>query len=107
MRGGCGDGDGGTSRTCHVWTEQAKILYAEAVENNLGGRFGEGWLRWNTCSLCEQDYHGVVGAAGWALEDDGPTETAVPGTRHAWGRFSLSRTSRDASVRRPLSTRAP
>ena len=27
----------------------------------------ERWLRWDTCSLCEQDYHGVVRCAlGWA-----------------------------------------
>ena len=25
------------------------------------------WTRWFTCSLCEQDYHGVVRCAlGWA-----------------------------------------
>ena len=27
----------------------------------------ERWERWHTCSLCEQDYHGVVACAlGWA-----------------------------------------
>ena len=37
-------------------------------ENNLGEKaFEERWARWYTCSLCEQDYHGVVRCAlGWA-----------------------------------------
>jgi len=48
--------------------EQAKILVAEAEENNLGHKaLDERWDRWHTCSLCEQDYHGVVRCAlGWA-----------------------------------------
>ncbi len=57
----------GTAGFAHVscLAEQAKILVAEAVENNLSpeGR----WERWRTCSLCKQDYHGVVVCAlGWA-----------------------------------------
>jgi len=45
--------------------EQAKILLAEAEENNL--TFGGRWGLWHTCSLCEQGYHGVVSCAlGWA-----------------------------------------
>ena len=48
--------------------EQAKILVAEAEANNLGVEaFNSRWARWNTCSLCEQDYHGVVRCAlSWA-----------------------------------------
>ena len=48
--------------------EQAKILVAEAEENNLDHKvFNERWGRWYSCSLCEQEYHGVVGCAlGWA-----------------------------------------
>mmetsp|Transcript_11130 Transcript_11130/g.30357 ORF Transcript_11130/g.30357 Transcript_11130/m.30357 type:complete len:309 (+) Transcript_11130:676-1602(+) len=48
--------------------EQAKILFAEAEENNLGVEAANTrWRRWDTCSLCEQDYHGVVCCAlGWA-----------------------------------------
>ena len=48
--------------------EQAKILVAEAEENNLGEKaMQERWARWYTCGLCEQDYHGVVRCAlGWA-----------------------------------------
>ena len=43
--------------------EQAKILVAEAWENNKDSQ----WHRWHTCSLCEQKYHGVVRCAlGWA-----------------------------------------
>ena len=48
--------------------EQAKILHDEAEENNLDEKRGaERWRRWNTCSMCEQQYHGVVRCAlGWA-----------------------------------------
>jgi len=48
--------------------EQAKILFEEAVENNLGYKAkNERWSRWHTCSLCEQKYYGVVKCAlGWA-----------------------------------------
>ena len=48
--------------------EQAKILVAEAEENNLDAKAKNArWLRWAKCSLCEQDYHGVVKCAlGWA-----------------------------------------
>ena len=40
----------------------------EAEENNLSGKVRiERWRRWHTCSLCEQEYHGVVRCAlGWA-----------------------------------------
>ena len=44
--------------------EQAKILVAEAEENNLDDCQ---WHRWSRCRLCEQDCHGVVLCAmGWA-----------------------------------------
>ena len=60
----------GTAGFAHVscLAEQAKILVAEAEENNLGDEvFDERFRRWNKCSLCEQDYHGVVACAlGWA-----------------------------------------
>ena len=59
----------GTAGFAHVscLAEQAKILVAEAEENNLHGKASERWVRWHTCSLCEQDYHGVVCCAlGWA-----------------------------------------
>jgi hypothetical protein len=60
----------GTAGFAHVscLAEQAKILVAEAEENNLGRKAkNERWNRWHTCSLCEQDYHGVVRCAlGWA-----------------------------------------
>jgi hypothetical protein len=48
--------------------EQAKILFAEAEENNLGNEvWNERFARWRRCSLCEQKYHGVVACAlGWA-----------------------------------------
>ena len=60
----------GTAGFAHVscLAEQAKILVAEAVENNLGAKTKNArWRRWYTCSLCEQHYHGVVYCAlGWA-----------------------------------------
>ena len=48
--------------------EQAKILFAEAEENNLDSKAIDArWNRWYKCSLCEQYYHGVVRCAlGWA-----------------------------------------
>ena len=58
----------GTAGFAHVscLAEQAKILVAEAEENNLEV-FKERWDRWQACSLCEQKYHGVVACAlGWA-----------------------------------------
>ncbi len=60
----------GTAGFAHVscLAEQAKILVAECEENNLSDKaFDERWDRWDTCSLCEQQYHGVVSCAlGWA-----------------------------------------
>ena len=60
----------GTAGFAHVscLAEQAKILVAEAEENNLGIKVkNERWLRWGTCGLCEQRHHGVVKCAlGWA-----------------------------------------
>ena len=60
----------GGSSFAHVscLVEQAKILWAEAEENNLGyDAMTERWRRRYKCSLCEQDYHGVVSCAlGWA-----------------------------------------
>ena len=60
----------GGSSFAHVscLAEQAKILFAEAKENNLGeNAVIERWARWYTCGLCKQEYHGVVRCAlGWA-----------------------------------------
>jgi len=63
--------------------EQAKILVAEAEENNLGAKArNERWRRWNTCSLCEQKYHGVVHCAlGWAC-----WKTYLGRPERAWAR---------------------
>jgi len=61
----------GTAGFAHVscLAEEAKILVAEALENNLDERVMQArWERWHTCSLCEQKYHGVVKCAlGWAV----------------------------------------
>jgi len=60
----------GTAGFAHVscLAEQAKILVAEAEERKLEGKeWDERFWRWETCSLCEQDYHGAVCCAlGWA-----------------------------------------
>jgi hypothetical protein len=61
----------GTAGFAHVscLAEQAKILYAEGEENNLGEKaMVPRWGRWDTCGLCEQQYHGaVLCALGWAV----------------------------------------
>jgi hypothetical protein len=57
----------GTAGFAHVscLAEQAKILVAEVEANNLDMQ--PKWERWGKCSLCEQEYHGVVACAlGWA-----------------------------------------
>jgi tetratricopeptide (TPR) repeat protein len=60
----------GTAGFAHVscLAEQAKILFDEAMENNLDWKaMIERWARWYNCSLCEQQYHSVVKCAlGWA-----------------------------------------
>ena len=60
----------GTAGFVHLscLAEQAKILVAEALENNLDIKVkNEKWRRWDTCSLCKQKYHGIVRCAlGWA-----------------------------------------
>ena len=69
----CGDRDGvasGSTGVAHVscLVEEAKVLFAEALENNLGPKvYDERWRRWYACCLCEQRYHGAVKCAlGWA-----------------------------------------
>jgi hypothetical protein len=59
----------GTAGFAHVscLAEQAKILIDAALENNLDDQADKAWMRWYSCSLCEQLYHGVVKCAlGWA-----------------------------------------
>ena len=60
----------GTAGFAHVscLAEQAKILVAEAEENNLGTKaFDARMKRWFACGLCEQNYFDVVRCAlGWA-----------------------------------------
>ena len=69
----CGDRDGVSSPelgVAHVscLARQAKILREEAEDNNLGVEARDArWALWSACSLCEQQYHGVVACAlGWA-----------------------------------------
>ena len=60
----------GTAGFAHVscLAEQAKILVAEAEDNNLDSKTKTAkYMRWVSCGLCEQRYHGVVACAlGWA-----------------------------------------
>ena len=74
----------GTAGFAHVscLAEQAKILVAEVEKSNLDAKVkSERFRRWDTCSLCEQDYHGVVSCAlGWACWKTyvGRPETDMP-----------------------------
>ena len=98
----------GTAGFAHVscLAEQAKILFAEAEDNNLGDKVMNEWFsRWYTCSLCEQDHHGVVRCAlGWACwkthvgrrEAD---QVRMHGDERGWTRFARGRTSRGRGVR--------
>ena len=67
---------------------QAKILVAEAEENNLDYERREArWRRWDNCSLCEQQYHGVVRCAlGWAC-----WKTYLGRPERDWARLSAMR----------------
>ena len=60
----------GTAGFAHVscLAEQAKLLCEEGEYNNLDKQVqNERFRRWYMCSLCEQQYHGVVHCAlGWA-----------------------------------------
>ena len=65
MSGFCACRGGSSFAHVSCLAEQAKILWADAEENNLdiGARF----QRWHTCNLCKQRYHSVVACAlGWA-----------------------------------------
>ena len=77
------------ARRCLLLLEQAKILFAEAEENNLGNKaFNESFRRWDTCSLCKQRYHGVVQCAlGWACWK---TYVGRPETDDARGNMAIT-----------------
>ena len=94
------------SRTCRVWRSRRRFCIAEALENNLDDKVkNERWGRWHTCSLCEQEYHGVVKCAlGWACwkTNLGRPETddaRMDGNERAWGWFIPSKTPRGGVVR--------
>ena len=51
------------SRTCRAWRSRRRFWSRKHGNNHKDSQ----WPRWHTCSLCEQDYHGVVKCAlGWA-----------------------------------------
>ena len=59
----------GTAGFAHVscLAEQAKILSRRRGEQFGPKVLNARWNRWSRCSLCEQEYHGVVTCAlGWA-----------------------------------------
>ena len=63
----------GTAGFAHVscLAEQAKILYEEAEENNLGWEVKlTRFKRWNTCGLCEQHHHSFVACLHWIASSD-------------------------------------
>ena len=69
----CGDRDGVSSPelgVVHVscLARQAKELVEEGEENNLDPKVVDArWRRWDTCTLCGKQHHGVVRCAlGWA-----------------------------------------
>ena len=76
----------GMSGFVHVscLVEQAKILNDEAEENNLDDERADArWLQWFKCSLCEQNYHGVVEhALGWACWKTYLGRPEKDGSRH-------------------------
>jgi hypothetical protein len=80
----------GTAGFAHVscLAEQAKILCAEAEDNNLDVKVKQArFSRWSTCGLCEQHYHGVVRCAlGWAC-----WKTYVGRPEADWNRRSAMR----------------
>ena len=88
----------GTAGFAHV-----SCLGGAGEDFGRGGRgeqFGQqGVMRmsslWHTCSLCEQEYHGVVAALGWACwktyvgrPEMGTRADPVVAMRHAWERFN-------------------
>ena len=69
----CGDRDGVSSPelgVVHVscLLDQAKFLINEGEENNLDAKVIDArWRRWDTCTLCGKQHHGIVRCAlGWA-----------------------------------------
>ena len=99
----------GTAGFAHVscLAEQAKILMAEAEENNLDARgLRERGNGGTPCGLCEQKYHGVVKrcALGWAFLEDvrgsaREDQVSWHGDEPAWERFTRWRTLRGRVVR--------
>ena len=93
----------GTAGFAHVscLAEQAKILVAEAEENNLGSKAKGEWARWDTCSLCKQQCHGcrVVHALGWAcwktyLGRPEADRIVLAGDQRAWERLIRCKSQR-------------
>ena len=85
---------------------RACVVLGGAGEDSVGGGRGEQlglkvkserFRRWHTCSLCEQEYHGVVrGALGWACWKTwaGGGGLALHGDERVWEWFPLQNTTR-------------
>ena len=71
---GEGDEDEGLVRGCacrgasgYAHVSCLARLAEDAGNRELRGAGGPGFVRWHTCGLCEQKYHGLVACAlGWA-----------------------------------------
>ena len=89
----------GTAGFAHVscLAEQAKIL-SGGRGNHLDHKVKNArWHRWDTCSLCEQDYHGVVRArSGGRVGRRTWAAGAQTGRRDAltWERFTTMQNAR-------------
>ena len=97
----------GTAGFVHVscLAEQAKILFAEAEENNLDDkRWIARWERWHTCSLCEQRttrciVRARVGVLENVRESAGGECGSHRGDEPAWERFGRCMPLRGRIVR--------
>ena len=96
----------GTAGFAHVscLAEQAKLLYAEAEENNLAVKVkNQRFQRWHTCSLCEQMYHGRGGRARVGVLEDAVNRPEADelglGDGGAWERFIFRTLPRGCVVR--------
>ena len=92
------DGSGFVHLSCLV--RQAKILVEDAEERDLDDHKFERWYECDKCSMCEQEYHGVVRCAlGWAcwkthVGAAGGGLGSALGDGAAWNRFIRCKTLR-------------
>ena len=87
-------------RDTHVSCHQSRRRFcARGRANNLDDKARTArWRRWDTCSLCEQDYRVVACALGWACWNRRPAERtgSDPGDERAWGGLADAKRHEDA-----------